>query len=132
MRVPKTPRTSAVAVDISRAILVLRGQRVLLDVQLATLYGVSTKALNQAVKRNQERFPEDFLFRFTRAETEALNRSQIVTGSQKHRRTDLQPRSSLSTYRPTAGHALVGAEERSHSRSRRKITELSGPLHNIL
>ena len=53
--------------------------------QLATLYGVSTKALNQAVKRNQERFPEDFLFRFTRAETEALNRSQIVTGSQKHR-----------------------------------------------
>jgi len=80
MRVPKTPRTSAVAVDISRAILVLRGQRALLDLQLATLYGASTKALNQAAKRNQERFPEDFLFRLTRAETEALNRSQIGDG----------------------------------------------------
>jgi hypothetical protein len=43
------------------------------------------RALNQAVKRNSERFPEDFLFRLTGPETEALNRSQIVTGSQKHR-----------------------------------------------
>jgi len=71
--------------DISRAILVLRGQRVLLDAQLADLYGVTTKALNQAVKRNAERFPEEFMFRLTQAETETLNRSQIVTGSQKHR-----------------------------------------------
>ena len=71
--------------DISRAILVLRGQRVLLDAQLADLYGVTTKALNQAVKRNAERFPEDFMFRLTRTETEALNRPQIATGSQKHR-----------------------------------------------
>jgi hypothetical protein len=46
---------------------------------------VPTKALNQAVKRNAERFPEDFMFRLTRAEVEALNRSQFVTGFQKHR-----------------------------------------------
>jgi len=65
--------------------LVLRGHRVLLDAELAALYGVPTKALNQAVKRNAERFPEDFMFRLSRTETEALNRSQIVTGSQKHR-----------------------------------------------
>jgi hypothetical protein len=52
---------------------------------LAALYGVATKVLNQAVKRNAERFPEDFMFRLTRTETEALNRSQFVTGSQKHR-----------------------------------------------
>jgi hypothetical protein len=71
--------------DITRAILVLRGQRALLDAQLADLCGVTTKALNQAVKRNAERFPEDFMFRLTRTETETLNRSQIVTGSQKHR-----------------------------------------------
>ena len=71
--------------DISRAILVLRGQRVLLDAELASLYGVTTKRLNEQVKRNAERFPEDFMFRLTRAETEALNRSQIATGSQKHR-----------------------------------------------
>ena len=70
---------------ITRAILILRGQRVLLDAELASLYGVTTKALNQAVKRNAERFPEDFMFRLTQAETETLNRSQIVTGSQKHR-----------------------------------------------
>jgi ORF6N domain len=70
---------------IARSILVLRGQRVLLDSQLAELYGVPTKALNQAVKRNSDRFPGDFTFRLTRQEAEALNRSQPVTGSQKHR-----------------------------------------------
>ncbi|MEA3197317.1 MAG: hypothetical protein QOF32_1369, partial [Gammaproteobacteria bacterium] len=59
--------------------------RVILDAELAALYGVATKVLNQAVKRNVERFPEDFMFRLTRTETEGLNRSQIVTGSQKHR-----------------------------------------------
>jgi hypothetical protein len=75
----------APAQDISRAILVLRGQRVLLDAELADLYGVATKALNQAIKRNAERFPEDLMFRLTRAETEKLNRSQFVTGSQKYR-----------------------------------------------
>ena len=71
--------------DITRAILILRGHRVILDAELAGLYAVPTKALNQAVKRNAERFPEDFMFRLTRVETEALNRSQFVTGSQKHR-----------------------------------------------
>ncbi len=49
-------------------ILVIRGQKVLLDTDLARLYGTTTKALNQAVKRNTERFPEDFSFRLTPAE----------------------------------------------------------------
>jgi len=71
--------------EIGRTILILRRQRVILDTDLAALYGVPTKALNQAVKRNAERFPEDFMFRLSRTEVEALNRSQIVTGSQKHR-----------------------------------------------
>lgn len=71
--------------QIACTILALRGQRVLLDAELAALYSVTTKALNQAVKRNAARFPEDFMFRLTRAETAALNRSQFVTGSQKHR-----------------------------------------------
>lgn len=70
---------------IVRNILMLRGQRVILDAQLATLYAVPTKALNQAVKRNSERFPDDFMFRLTWREVETLNRSQIVTGSEKHR-----------------------------------------------
>jgi hypothetical protein len=71
--------------EIARTILVLRGQRVLLDAELAALYGVITKRLNEQVKRNAERFPEDFMFRLTPAETESLNRSHFATGSQKHR-----------------------------------------------
>ena len=63
---------------IERAILFLRGQKVMLDADLAALYGVSTKALVQAVKRNPKRFPADFLFQLTAEETEAL-RSQTVT-----------------------------------------------------
>ena len=59
----------------------MRDQRVILDVDLARLYGVPTKALNQAVKRNAFRFPTDFLFRLPLAEREALMRSQIVTAS---------------------------------------------------
>jgi len=54
----------------------------MLDRDLAELYEVPTKALNQAVKRNQTRFPEDFTFRLTKAEVQELNRSQFVTGSQ--------------------------------------------------
>jgi phage regulator Rha-like protein len=56
----------------------IRGQRVMLDVDLARVYGVTTKALNQAVKRNMERFPTDFAFLLTGQEVAAL-RSQIVT-----------------------------------------------------
>lgn len=76
----------------------LRGQKVMLDADLAALYGVSTKAFNQAIKRNADRFPADFRFQLTSEEQESLrsqivtlaaapdaNRSQIVTGSQKHR-----------------------------------------------
>ena len=69
------------APDVARLIHLVRDQRVILDVDLARLYGVPTKALNQAVKRNASRFPTDFLFRLTLAEREALMRSQIVTAS---------------------------------------------------
>jgi hypothetical protein len=69
---------AAHARPIDSRILVLRGQRVMLDVDLAALYGVQAKALNQAVKRNLERFPGDFLFRLTPEEAQR-SRSQIVT-----------------------------------------------------
>lgn len=69
---------------IEATILLVRGKRVILDRELARLYGVTTKALNQAVKRNIERFPEDFMFQLTKPETEHWQqikrlRSQIVT-----------------------------------------------------
>lgn len=62
-------------------ILTIRGQKVLLDADLATIYGVPTKALNQAVKRNLERFPEDFRFQLYQVEAEDIlrSRSQFVT-----------------------------------------------------
>ena len=63
---------------IERAILMLRGHKVMLDSDLAALYGVKTKVLNQAVSRNIERFPEDFMFQPTEEEATRL-RSQIVT-----------------------------------------------------
>jgi len=70
---------SAVPIErVTQAILVLRGQRVLIDSELAALYGVTTKALNQAVKRNAARFPADFMFRLNDGEVAAL-RSQNVT-----------------------------------------------------
>jgi ORF6N domain len=70
---------------VANRILIIRQQRVMLDSDLAALYGVPTKALNQAVKRNSERFPEDYMFRLDASEIDLLNRSQIVTGSAKHR-----------------------------------------------
>ena len=57
---------------IEKAILLIRGQKVMLDADLAKLYGVSTKVLNQAVKRNQRRFPADFMFRLTKHEKNEL------------------------------------------------------------
>ena len=65
---------------IERAILVIRGHKVMLDADLAGLYGVEAKVLNQAVKRNVERFPADFMFRLTAEEADHL-RSQFVTSS---------------------------------------------------
>src|SRR5205814_5073396 len=58
--------------DITRAIFVLRGHRVILDRDLAAIYGVTTGRLNEAVKRNADRFPEDFMLRLTQAEHAAL------------------------------------------------------------
>ncbi|HWF48864.1 MAG TPA: ORF6N domain-containing protein [Bryobacteraceae bacterium] len=66
---------------IESRIYLIRGQKVLLDADLATLYQVETKALNRAVKRNRDRFPEDFMFQLTRQETMELLRYQIGTSN---------------------------------------------------
>lgn len=77
---------------IASRIYLIGGRKVMFDFDLAELYGVPTKALNQAVTRNEARFPEDFMFRLSAEETEALNRSQTVTGSLKHRDPRFSPR----------------------------------------
>jgi len=71
--------------DLDRLIHSLRGQRVILDTDLAHLYAVPTFRLNEAVKRNQARFPEDFRFRLTKDELEALT-SQIAIAKTTSRR----------------------------------------------
>ncbi len=87
---------------IIRKIYVIRVQKVMLDFDLAVLYDVETKALNQAVKRNIDRFPEDFMFRLTSKEW--LNmRSQIVTESIQN--INLQPV-------PQCSHKLLTASQR--------------------
>ena len=67
--------------SIQNRIYTIRGERVLLDFDLADLYEVYTKVLNQAVKRNLKRFPEDFMFRLSTFEWQGM-RSQIVTASE--------------------------------------------------
>jgi hypothetical protein len=65
--------------EVENRILVVRGEKVIMDTDLAMLYGVSAKALKQAVRRNRERFPADFMFELTWEESRAALRSQIVT-----------------------------------------------------
>ena len=90
--------------DLLTRIITLRGQKVILDSDLAAIYGVETKRLNEQVRRNADRFPPDFMFQLTALELAnlksqiaisssqpidsqdvKLNRSQIATGSSKHR-----------------------------------------------
>ena len=80
----------AKAEQIVDTIFFVRGQRAILDTDLARIYGVSTKALNQAVKRNRGRFPADFMFQISCHEL-TENRSQFVTGPGKHRDPRFRP-----------------------------------------
>jgi ORF6N domain len=73
-------KQTASAEQIAHVIYFIRGQKMLLDHDLAALYGVATRVLNQAVKRNKQRFPPDFMFRLNVAEYNFL-RSQFVTSS---------------------------------------------------
>src|SRR5689334_6406275 len=66
---------------IERRILLLRGQKVMLDFELAELYGVEARSLNQAAKRNLERFPEDFMFQLSEEEAQLVMRSRIVSAA---------------------------------------------------
>jgi hypothetical protein len=76
---------------IASRILTIRGLRVMLDADLAHLYAVSTKRLNEQVKRNRARFPRDFMLRLSAPEVAALNRSQFATGSSRHRDPRARP-----------------------------------------
>ena len=71
---------------IENAILLIRGEKVIMDTELAALYGVETRSLIQAVKRNRERFPPDFMFQLTRKEFDALRSQFVISKSRGGRR----------------------------------------------
>jgi len=74
-----TARKSPVPIDrVARTILLIRGRQVLIDSDLAELYGVETRVLIQAVKRNLERFPDDFMFQLTAAEFADLKSQNVI------------------------------------------------------
>lgn len=79
----KSSHASLEIVPVEELIRVVRGQRVILDADLARVYGAPTKQINQAVKRNPDRFPDDFAFRLEPQEVASL-RSQIVTASKRN------------------------------------------------
>lgn len=72
--------------NVEQSILLIRGEKVMLDADLAVIYGVPTKALNQAVKRNIDRFPDDFMFQLTKHEKE-----EVVTNCDHLKRLKFSP-----------------------------------------
>ena len=90
---------------IQSKIYEIRGQRVMLDFDLAQMYGTETKVLKQAVKRNIKRFPTDFMFELNKEEFEFL-RSQFVTSNQRGRNTLY----ALCFYRARSGNAFFYIE----------------------
>ena len=136
---PEGTRMSKEIIPIDRIahrIHLLRGQKVMLDFDLAALYGVATKVLNQAVKRNRGRFPDDFMFQLSAGETANLksqfvisssqdvvdkrflkNRSQIVTGPLKHRELRSRP---YRLHRTRRGHAFERSKQRARGKSQHR------------
>lgn len=81
---------------IAHSILLLRGQKVLLDADLAELYGVETRVLVQAVKRNLERFPEDFMFQLTWEEAKPLRSQSVILNAAVEQSDEVSPSVSRS------------------------------------
>lgn len=97
-------KSKALLIQVEDRILLIRGQKVMLDADLAMLYGVEARSLNQAVARNRQRFPADFMFQLSDAEYESIRlqfatplgrkkpeSSQTVMSSRKHRGAPLTP-----------------------------------------
>lgn len=94
---------------IERRIYLIRGHKVMLDRDLAELYGVETRVLNQAVRRNKERFPDDFMFPLTREEIMRI--SQIVISSPSDSASLKYPKKRYGLYRVWDIHAIQRLEQ---------------------
>ncbi len=119
------------AEEIISRIHFARDQKVMLDYDLAELYEVPTKALNQAVKRNKIRFPEDFMFRLSAEEWNFI-RSQIVTSSKQL--IDFQSNGAMRSQFVTASKQsaeTIRSQNATASQAQRNVTTLLMPLQNM-
>ena len=105
----------------------IRGQKVMLDFDLAALYGIETRVLNQAVKRNIERFPEDFMFQLTKGELEIL-RSQFVTSNSSEKQEDINWKSQFVT----SNFSKMGTRKPPYAFSENGVAMLSSVLRSPL
>lgn len=109
--------------DIQSRILFIRGEKVMLDADLAALYGVETRALVQAVKRNVERFPDDFMFQLT---PQGVRQSEITICDLKAPGPRRAQVSSVCLYRARRRHAQRGPEPRHHEPEGAEACPVSG------
>jgi hypothetical protein len=115
---------------IERRILFLRGQKVMLDFDLAELYGVETRTLNQAVQRNLERFPEDFMFQLSADESEQVLRSQIVISNMETTGISKGKFGSLRSQIVTSKQGKGGRRYRPYAFTEQGVGMLSGVLNS--
>ncbi len=112
---------------IQNKIYEIRGQRVMLDFDLAAMYGVETRRLNEQVKRNIERFPEDFMFQLTKGELEIL-KSQIVTSNV----VDNQDDSNWTSQIATSNFVRMGLRKPPYAFTENGVAMLSSVLRSPL
>ncbi len=115
---------------IERKILLLRGEKVMLDSDLAELYGVETRVLNQAVQRNLVRFPADFMFQLSVEESQLVLRSQFVTSNMKTAEPPLQIKGSLRSQIVTSKRGKGGRRYRPYAFTEQGVGMLSGVLNS--
>lgn len=115
---------------IDGRVLLIRGEKVLLDTHLAELYGVPTRALNQAVQRNLKRFPADFMFRLTASETEALLKSQFVISTEDENAAAGKNSKQLKSQSVTAKKEHGGRRTLPYAFTEQGVAMLSGVLRS--
>jgi hypothetical protein len=114
---------------IRQKIYEIRGQRVMLDFDLAEMYGVETRRLNEQVKRNIERFPEDFMFQLTKGEHEIL-KSQIATSNLSENQNVAVSISQIATSKPKERRG--GTQKRPYAFTENGVAMLSSVLRSPL
>jgi hypothetical protein len=112
------------ATQIAQSIYLLRGQKVMFDFDLAALYGVETRVLNQAVKRNAARFPDDFMFRLSAAEVRCLRSQAVILDRQ-----DVDKQKLTHTSSPTVMSSR-GVRYRPYAFTEQGVAMLSSVLNS--